>query len=104
MSINKGAESTGEIISFLRRFSGRKDIDFDDMIGRDLGITGGDGVQILYELEERFGVDLDPLIQAHTDFLPRRWFDKFLGRSHGPKNADMKVRDLTEYIVFHTSK
>ena len=93
-----------EIISILKDYSGRKAIELDQMIGRDVGINGSDGVLILYELEERFGVDLNPLVEAHTSFLPPTWFDRLRGRKHGPPNADLTVRQLIDFIEARTAE
>lgn len=87
-----------QVIAVLKRFSGRREIDLDQLIGRDIGISGGDGVEILYELEELFGVDLDPLMQAEMHYLPRRWIDRVLGREHGPPDVDLTARRLIEFI------
>ncbi len=88
-----------EIISILKRYSGRRTVELDQMIARDVGIYGGDGVEIANELEEIYKIDLDPLIQAHTTFLPPNWFDRLRGRKHGPPNADLTVRELIDYIA-----
>lgn len=87
-----------QVIAVLNRFSGRREIGLDQMIGREVGINGGDGVELLYELEEMFAVDLDPLMQAEMHYLPPRWIDRMLGRVHGPPNVDLTVRRLIEYI------
>lgn len=93
-----------QVISILKNISGAKTITVDQMIGRDVGIYGGDGVEAVEELEEKFGIDLDPLIQAHTQFLPPRWFDRLRGRKHGPPNADLTVRELIDYIAKETGR
>lgn len=87
-----------QVIAVLKRFSGRREIGLDQMIGRDVGIYGGDGVEILYELEELFGVDLDPLMREETHYLPPRWIDRVLGREQGPPNVDLTVRRLIEFL------
>lgn len=88
-----------QVVSILKGISGRKTITPDQMIGRDVGIHGFDGVVAVESLEEQFGIDLDPLIQAHTKFLPPRWFDRLRGRTHGPPNADLTVTELVDYIA-----
>ena len=87
-----------QVIAVLKRFSGRREIGIDQMIGRDVGIYGGDGVEILSELEELFGVDLAPLMREETYYLPPRWIDRFLGREQGPPNVDLTVRRLIDFI------
>jgi hypothetical protein len=87
-----------QVIAVLKRFSGRREIGIDQMIGRDVGIYGGDGVEILYELEELFGVDLAPLMREEAYYLPPRWIDRFLGREQGPPNVDLTVRRLIDFI------
>ena len=86
------------VIALLKHFSGRKQINRDQWIGRDVGIYGGDGVELLDELEEMFGVDLDPLMLEETHYPPPRWIDRLLGRSHGPPNIDVTVGRLTDFI------
>ena len=98
MSMTGRCELEEAIVSVLKDFSGRSVIDVDEMIGRDLGIRGGDGVQILYELEERFKIDLEPLIQSSTTYLPPSWLDRLRGRKHVLPTADVSVRELVCYI------
>jgi hypothetical protein len=93
-----------QVISILRGISGARTIDLDQMISRDVGIYGLDGVMAVEALEEQFGIDLDPLINAHTNFLPPRWFDRLRGRTHGPPNADLTVRELVDYIASETRR
>ena len=102
MSVGDPKKATEEIISVICGFSGRRTVFLDQLIGRDLGIYGLDGVEILYELEERFGVDLDPLVKAHMTYLPPTWWDRLRGRSQGPPVADMTVGELVEYILART--
>lgn len=98
MPLKSGEALEEKIMSFLKGFSGRPVVELDQFIGRDIGIHGGDGVQILYELEEKFGVDLNPLIDSVTVYSPPSWFDRLCGRAHGPPAADVTVRQLVEYI------
>ena len=93
-----------QVISILKDISGARTVSPDQMVGRDVGIYGMDGVEAVEELEQRFEIDLDPLIQAHTHFLPPRWFDRLRGRKHGPPNADLTVRELIDYIASGTGR
>ena len=88
-----------QVIAALQRVSGRREISLSQLIGRDVGIYGGDGVELLNELEELFGVDLDPLMQEETHYLPPRWFDRLLGRERGPPSVDVTVRRLIDFII-----
>ena len=99
MPVASAQELEGQVISILKDISGAKAVTPDQMIGRDVGIYGLDGIEAAEQLEEKFGIDLDPLIQAHTQFLPPRWFDRLRGRKHGPPIADMTVRELIDYIA-----
>lgn len=99
MSVGKVQNLEEEIISCLKDFSGRRTIHLDDWISRDIGIYGGDGVEILYELEDRFKVDLNALIDAATTYPPPTWWDRLCGRKHGWPRADVTVRAMTEYIA-----
>jgi hypothetical protein len=88
-----------EIMAILKRYSGRKTIALDGMIGRDVGIYGGDGVQAAEEIEEKFNVDLRPLIEEHSTNRGPSWIDRLLGRRRGRQVADMSVRDLVEFVA-----
>lgn len=90
-----------EVIAFVEGFSGARRVEPDHWLGRDIGIEGLDGVEILEGLEERFGVDLRPLVDAHTTHLPPTWWDRLWGRQHGPAVADLSVSQLIEYIGEH---
>lgn len=99
MQIDSSKSLEEQIISILKGFSGQPEIKPDQWISRDIGIYGGDGVEILYELEEKFNVDLNPLIDANTTFLPPTWFDRLRGKKNGPRVADVTVRQLVDYIA-----
>lgn len=87
-----------EIISIIRNVSGRQDIQHHQMIGRDIGIYGWDGIIVVEEIEKKFEIDLDQFIQAHTRFTKARWFDRLLGRKHGPPHADATVQELIDCV------
>lgn len=87
------------VVSLLKDYSGKKDIGLDQLIGREVGISGWDGVDILYQLEESFKVDLNPLMESSEDFLPPSCLDRLLGRKHGRPYADLTVRELINYIA-----
>lgn len=99
MPIDLEQDFEHETIAILRHYSGRRTIELDQMLGRDIGIYGSDGVQIADEIEETFEVDLDPLIEAHKIFRPPTWWDRLMGRKHGPPSSDMTVRTLVDYIA-----
>ena len=91
-----------EVISILRAVSGAKAIAADQMVGRDVGIDGLDGIEVVEQLEEEFGVDLRPLIEAHLIAPRRNWLDRLLGR--GFPHADVTVRELIDYIASRTQR
>lgn len=68
------------------------------MIAKDLGIVGDAGVDILYDLEEAFAVDLTLLVEEHAKPMSPRFIDRLLGRVEGPMNADVTVAELLAYI------
>lgn len=86
------------VVRILRNYSGRKSILREHMIGGDLGIYGGDGVQILYDLEDELNVDLERLMTASTTYLRVSCLGKLLGKKTGPPNADCAVGQLVDYI------
>lgn len=87
-----------KIISIIRDVSGRNDIRPWQMISKDIGVHGWDGVILAEEVEKVFKIDLEPFIQSHTKFSKPGWFDRLLGRNHGPPNADATVDELTDYV------
>lgn len=104
MSVENSQDLETEIFLFLKDFSGRKSIELDHLLSRDVGIYGGDGVQILYELENRFNIDLKPLIDSNTVQSSPSWFDRLIGRKHGPTVTDLTVRQLIDYISIEWAK
>jgi hypothetical protein len=104
MPVDGASSLETEIVLFLKGFSGKKVIELNHFLSRDVGIYGGDGVQILYELEDKFGVNLQPLIDANTVFQSPNWFDRLRGRKHGPPIADLTVKQLIDYIVSERTK
>lgn len=86
------------IITLLRQFSGKDEVHLNHMVNKDLGIDGWDGIDIIEIIEETFRLDLRPLIDSVTTFLPPTWWDKLLGRKHGAPVADITVRDLIDYV------
>lgn len=99
MSIEIEQDLRNDIIHFLQCFTGLKSISLDAFLSKDLGVTGGDGVQILYELEDRFSVDLHPLVDSVTVRRPLTFVDRLLRRKEGKATADLTVKQLIEYIV-----
>ncbi len=67
-----------EIIAFLSEFTGVKEerISLDTLINDDLGVDGDDGIELLEEFSERFGVDLSPI--SETYFGPEGYSIGFL--------------------------
>ena len=90
------------VILVLKSYSGKREIELDQMLYRDIGIYGGDGVEIADDLEDAFNVDLEPLIKQHTRVLPAGWLRRLLGKP-GPSYTDMTVRELIDYIAEHGS-
>ena len=101
MSIADRAKIEDDIISLIKRVSGCKHVDMDQMIGRDVGVYGFDGILLAEEVEEMFDVDLNPLIEVHTTYLPPNWWDRLIGRKQGPRSTDVRVRELIDYVVLH---
>jgi hypothetical protein len=98
------AEVEDKVIDLLRKCSGKKQILLEHRVNGDLGIAGWDSIYILEELEESFDLDLDPLIQSVTSYLPRTWWDRILRKAHGPRVADLKVQELIAYVVEHAGE
>lgn len=91
-------------LPILRRYSGKKAVYLDQMVTKDLGIEGWDSIAVLEELEEKFEVDLRPLVDSVTTYLPPTWWDKLWGRKRGAPIADISVRELIDYIARHSGE
>lgn len=94
-------EARERVIATLRKYSGKRDVSNDAFIGRDLGITGGDSVEFLDEIEEKFGIDLAPLIDARKRLRPADWLDRLLGRKHGGETVDLTVSEVVDHVLAH---
>jgi hypothetical protein len=101
MPVAEPAAIEASIIKFVQDVSGQKSVHCDQMIGRDVGVYGADGVLLLELIEEKFDLDLSPFVEARTKFLPATWWDRIRGRTHGRPVADAKVKDLIEYVMQH---
>lgn len=101
MPVDDLAEIEAGIFRFLKDVSGKKVVHSEQMIGRDIGIRGADGIIIVELVEEKFDLDLSPLVDAHTRHLPPTWWGRLWGREHGPAVADCRVRDLVDYVMEH---
>jgi hypothetical protein len=99
MSMKDLGDVKGEVLAILQRYSKKQSIKEEEFVGRDVGIRGDYSIDLLYELEDRFGIDLDPLIQEHSSFLPPTWFDRLRGKENGPSDSDVTVKQLTDYIA-----
>jgi hypothetical protein len=91
-------------LALLRDYSGKKTVNPDQMINRDIGIYGWDGILILEELEEKFDLDLQPLVDSVTTYLPPTWWDKLRGRTRGSRVTDLTVRELIDYVASHAGE
>ena len=92
------------IVSLIRDVSGRKTIHPEQMIMKDVGVYGWDGILLAEKIEEMFDLDLEPLIESNTTFLPATWWDRLRGRTHGARYTDMKIKDLVEYVAAHAGE
>jgi hypothetical protein len=91
-------EIRNTVFQLLFEYSGKRSITEDSMISADLHIRGGDAVQALDELEDRFNVDLRPLIERdpmeRTGLLHR-----LFGVPPRRSGVDVSVRELIDYLV-----
>lgn len=87
-----------KLVSILKQFSGWRQIDLDALIGRDIGIYGGDSIDLLYKLEDEFKVDLNPLVDKYAIPLKPTWIDKIVGRKSGSFVSDVSARELIDYV------
>ncbi len=77
----------------IERYSGQKVAGREDgLVGRDFRITGGDAIDMVEEIEARYGIDLHPFFDARTTSR-KGWL-----RSR-PVVADATVREFAHAIV-----
>lgn len=91
-------------LTLLSKYSGKKIVQADQMVNKDLGIEGWDSIAILEELEELYKLDLHPLIDSVTTYLPPTWWDKLWGKARGAPIADLTVRELIDYVARHAGE
>jgi hypothetical protein len=68
------------------------------LIGQEIGLNGGDSVQFLDELEDRFGVSLEPLVQGKIIRDPPSSIRRLL-ELPGRQISDFTVAELVDYLV-----
>jgi hypothetical protein len=64
----------------------------DEGIAADLGIAGMDSFELVYQLEEDYGVDLHPFLDARTEWR-KGWFRRY------PVTADATPREFAQEIA-----
>jgi hypothetical protein len=95
MQIADNQQLTNEVIEIIAKYVPKNSaISMNSYIGRELGITGWDSIDLLEEIEGRYGVDLRPFMESVSYFLKPRLVDKMLGRPRGPVEADATVEQL----------
>jgi hypothetical protein len=104
MPISDKAAIETDIVSIIQNISGRKDVQLDHFIHKDVGIYGSDGIIVLEEIEERFDLDLSEFVAENSTFLPRTWWDRVLRRPHGARYTDVRVKDLVDYVAVHAGE
>lgn len=93
-----------KIISLLQRYYHSGKVELNHFLHKDLRIDGWDGIDVTEDIEEMFEVDLRPLVASVTTYLPPNWWDRLLGRDHGPAIADISVGKLVDYVVAHAGE
>ena len=85
------------ILTIVHNYAGSQLVNPDAYLASDLGIFGGDAVELLDELEERFGVDLHPLIERGPYERNSFWHRLFMIT---PRQAgvDVTSREIAEFI------
>ncbi len=74
-----------EVLSIVSKFSGKRNISYGQYIYKDLGVGGGDSIELIEEIEHIYSIDL-------SDILP-----------HGSGGCvrDLTVGQLTVHIEGH---
>lgn len=99
MSVEDTLSIEERVLVVLRSFVGPgASLDLTRLIGSELGISGGDSIELLDELEAKFQVDLDPLIQQTSFPLKLTLFERLLGKKEGRQVAEFSIGDLIQYI------
>lgn len=86
-----------DVLEIVAKYSLIPDFSTDALLGRDLGIRGGDAVELLDELESHFGVDLRPLVEngpKERDTFVHRLFGIESRRS----GIDVSTRQVIDFI------
>ena len=86
-----------EILAVIRKYALSKSVSLDVMLGRELGIRGGDSVEFLDELEGRFNVDLRPLVERGP-LEQNTLMHRFFGIEPRCSGVDFTGRELVEFI------
>lgn len=103
MPVNRDVVES-HIISLIKEVSGRKVIHSDHLIGKDVGVYGWDGILLAEKIEEIFDLNLQAFIKSRTVQGPATWWDRIRGRTHGTAHADMRIKDLIDYVAVHAGE
>jgi hypothetical protein len=104
MSVEQSRSIEERIIAIIRSFVGPHVlVTHDKLVGQDLGISGGDSVEFLDELEINFEIDLDKLVLQSTFHSEPSWIGRLLGKKEGRAVADLTVGELIRYIEATTA-
>jgi hypothetical protein len=81
------------VLKLIHHQSGRRIPDgADKLIGADHGVTGWDSIELLERLEEEYGVDLGPFMDARAT-KRKGWFGTYT------IGGDVTARELADHIA-----
>ena len=87
-----------EVIDIIGKYAPGQEIAEDAFIARDLRILGGDGAELLDELEARFGVDLRPLIERGP-LEQNSILHKIFGAEPRKSGVDVSVAEIISFVT-----
>jgi hypothetical protein len=81
------------VLKLIHHQSGRRIPDgADNLIGDEHGVTGSDSIELLEKLEEHYGVDLRPFMDARAT-TRKGWFRTYT------IGGDTTARELADHIA-----
>ena len=86
------------VIDVVRKYCGGLSVRRADYICGDLGIAGGDVVELLEELESTFGVDLRPLVERGPVERNSFWH-RLCGVEPRQSGVDVRVEEIASFIT-----
>jgi hypothetical protein len=72
-------------------------LDVDAKIGSELGLSGGDSVEFLDQIEFKFGIELEPLVRRYQRLERPSWIARLFGFPPA-YSTDFSIRQLVGFL------